>query len=155
MSLALLVSASSINRKLRWAKKNRPRYFEDIGKCGSWNNLQYLYRSYAKLYMMGDGTRNQQHRRCNIRKVWFRTYLTDSTDRSRKVLCVNHRVHRVPGFLSSRPNWLPPPFTHKRVLPPPPPLLVSGGGAHSLAGKGAGRAHSDEGRQTLGYSSYL
>ncbi len=28
------------------------------------------------------------------------------------------RVDRVPGFLSSRPNWLPPPLNRNLVLPP-------------------------------------
>ena len=36
------------------------------------------------------------------------------------------RVNRVPGFLSSRPNWLPP-FTRMRVLPPPPLVPKRGG----------------------------
>ncbi len=33
---------------------------------------------------------------------------------------IEHRVYRVPGFLSSRPNWVPHPLTRKRVLSPPP-----------------------------------
>ncbi len=33
--------------------------------------------------------------------------------------CLPNRVYRMPGFLSSRPNWvLPHPLTHKWVLPP-------------------------------------
>jgi hypothetical protein len=60
--------------------------------------------------------------------------------------CVYHRIDRVPGFLSSRPNRLPHPLTRKRVLPPP---FGSGGGTHSLAGEGAGIANSDEGTDTL------
>jgi hypothetical protein len=59
-----------------------------------------------------------------------------------------HRVGRVPGFLSSRPNWLPPPpHSHVSVAPLP---LVLGGGTHSLAGEGAGeQIHSDDGTDTL------
>jgi hypothetical protein len=50
----------------------------------------------------------------------------------------------MPGFLSSRPNWLPPPsYPHTSVAPP---LFWFGGrGGHSLAGEGAGGANSDEG----------
>jgi hypothetical protein len=54
--------------------------------------------------------------------------------------------HRVPGFLSSRPNWLHrPPYPHASVAPP----LVPRGVTHSLAGEGAGGAKSDEGKDTL------
>jgi hypothetical protein len=39
-----------------------------------------------------------------------------------------HKVDRVPGFLSNRPNWLlHRPFIRKRVLPPPVPR---GRGSH-------------------------
>ncbi len=48
-----------------------------------------------------------------------------------------HRVDRVPGFLSSRPNWLPRPLTRKRVLPFSP-IWFQGGGTHSLLGEGGG-----------------
>ncbi len=41
----------------------------------------------------------------------------------------DHRVYRVPGFFSSRPNWVPT---------PPHPLLPCGGGTHSLAGERVG-----------------
>jgi hypothetical protein len=37
------------------------------------------------------------------------------------------RVNRMPGFLSSRPNW-----------------PTEGGGHHSLAGEGVGEANSDD-----------
>ncbi len=61
-----------------------------------------------------------------------------------------HRVYRVPGFLSSRPNWLPRPRARKRVLPPPP--LVPGG-THSLAGERARESIRTKG-QTLWNSRY-
>ncbi len=61
----------------------------------------------------------------------------------------NHRVYRVPCFLSSRPNWLPPP-PHPQLSVAPP--LVPMGGTHSLAGEGAGIANSDELTGTLMYS---
>ncbi len=32
---------------------------------------------------------------------------------------LNHRVYRVPGFLSSRPNWLPPPPQPQASVVPP------------------------------------
>jgi hypothetical protein len=38
-----------------------------------------------------------------------------------------HRLNRVPGFLYSRPNWVPQPLTpRKRVLRSPPPLCPIG-----------------------------
>jgi hypothetical protein len=42
-----------------------------------------------------------------------------------------HRVYRVPGFLFSRPNWVPP-----RRLCPPPPTRVLGGSNTPLRGRG-------------------
>jgi hypothetical protein len=61
-----------------------------------------------------------------------------------------YRVHRVPGFLSSRPKWLPRPLTRKLVLPPRP--LPSGGrgvGWHIRLREGGGGANSDEGTDNL------
>ncbi len=55
------------------------------------------------------------------------------------VKSIDHRIERVRGFLSSRPNWLPP---HRECLPPPP-------FGSSLWGEGARGANSDEGRDTL------
>jgi hypothetical protein len=60
------------------------------------------------------------------------------------VHCVQHRVEsvdRVPGFLSSRPNWIPRPLTRKRVLLP---LWFQGGDTLR-----AGGANSDEGTDIL------
>jgi hypothetical protein len=47
-----------------------------------------------------------------------------------------HRVDRVPGFFSSRPNWNSPTPSPvgERALPP----CGSGGGTHSLVGEGVG-----------------
>jgi hypothetical protein len=62
-----------------------------------------------------------------------------------RTLC--HRVFRMPGFLSSRPNWVPP-------NPPPAreccssPLWVQGG-TDSLEGEGVGEPNSDERTDTL------
>jgi hypothetical protein len=72
--------------------------------------------------------------------VWFAVYRLTSSCR------VHHKVDRVPGFLSGRPNWLPsPPHQQASVAPP---LLVSWG--DTLArGKGGGGANSDEGTNTL------
>jgi hypothetical protein len=106
--------------------------------------LEQLTVSVPKLhevvhYMMGDGTNGV--RRCNIRNNGYRVYsmyiryLTDVTDHSRKVLC-HHRVDIVPGFLSSRPNWLPPPL-HPQASVAPPPLVPRGW--DTLAGGRGGR----------------
>jgi hypothetical protein len=46
--------------------------------------------------------------------------------------CTKHRVDRVLGFFSSRPNWdSPAPSTAGECVPPPP--LVGGGGGDTLA----------------------
>jgi hypothetical protein len=58
----------------------------------------------------------------------------------------NHRAFKVPKFLSSRPNWVPPPpHPQARVAPP---LWVQGGDI-LLAGKGVGGPNSAEGTDTL------
>ncbi len=54
-----------------------------------------------------------------------------------------HSLYRVPGFPSSRPNWVPHPLTHKGVLLPP----FQKGETHSLVGEGG--PNSDEGTDTL------
>jgi hypothetical protein len=66
-----------------------------------------------------------------------------------------HRVDRVLGLLSSRPNWdgtsAYPPLT-SNFAPLPPPPLVPGYGTHSLAGRGDGGGvgpNSDEGTDTV------
>ncbi len=38
---------------------------------------------------------------------------------NRFIVTPNHRVDRVPGFFSSRPNWDTPPLTRRRVHVPP------------------------------------
>jgi hypothetical protein len=45
---------------------------------------------------------------------------------------LHHRVYRVPGFLSSRRNWVPHPLTRKGLLLFPP--LGPRGETHSLGG---------------------
>jgi hypothetical protein len=50
---------------------------------------------------------------------------------------LNHRVDRVVGFLSIRPNWDHPP-TLSPAGKCPPPLGSGVGGTHSLAGEGGG-----------------
>jgi hypothetical protein len=53
----------------------------------------------------------------------------------------DHRVYRVPGFLSSRPNWVPPlPHPQASVASPP---LGPRGEKNSLAGKGGGPKSDD------------
>jgi hypothetical protein len=65
----------------------------------------------------------------------------------KRTLCICQRVASVPGFLSSRPNWVrPPPLCHKRgVLPP-----FGSTGAHSLQGEGMVGPNSDEGDRHCG-----
>ncbi len=64
-----------------------------------------------------------------------------------KIYGILHRVYRVPGFLSSRPDWVhppPQPLTRKRVFLPP----GSKGETNSLAGDAVGEPSSDEGTDT-------
>ncbi len=73
---------------------------------------------------------------------WFLTEFCTPTD----------RVHRVPGFLSSRPNWAPYPLTRNSVALS---LWVgSKGETDSLVREGVGGSNSDEG-QTLWYYIYI
>jgi hypothetical protein len=60
-----------------------------------------------------------------------------------------HRVNRVLGFFSSRPNWDQSPHPPASMSPP---LVGGGGGAHKLGGEGSGGPNSDEGTDTIGYS---
>jgi hypothetical protein len=69
---------------------------------------------------------------CSIIFIIFIPYLFSSIKRSKHKAEVTafrqgHRVYRVPGLLSSRPNWLPHPSSRKRVLPSSP---VGSGGQH-------------------------
>jgi hypothetical protein len=61
---------------------------------------------------------------------------------------VNHRVDRVPGFLSNRSNWVCPPPHPQANAVPPPSLVPGGGGGYSLAGELLGGPNSDEGTDT-------
>jgi hypothetical protein len=56
-------------------------------------------------------------------------------------------IHKVSGFLSSRPHWVHHPLTRKQVLPPPP--LVPRGEDMLAMGEGAGGTYSKEGTDTL------
>ncbi len=57
----------------------------------------------------------------------------------------------MPGFLSSRPNWIPRPLTRKRVLPP----LWSQGGDTLACGIDRGRGEPIRKKeQTVWYSRY-
>jgi hypothetical protein len=58
----------------------------------------------------------------------------------------NHREHRVPGFLPSRPNWVPPNPSPARECCSSP--LGVQGGRDTLVCKGGG-PNSDEGTDTL------
>jgi hypothetical protein len=60
-------------------------------------------------------------------------------------------VHRVPGFLSSRPNWVPTPPHQQEIVAPP---IGSKGGTHSPAGKGVGGPNSDDGTDTVVLQEY-
>ncbi len=60
---------------------------------------------------------------------------------------VHHRVDRVLGFFSSRPNWDPlPPLPLESVSPPPEPM---GEGIHSSASVGVECPKSDDWRKSL------
>ncbi len=60
-----------------------------------------------------------------------------------------HRVYRVPGFLFSRPNWLPPP-PHSWASVALPPLVPRWDTlAMGRGGGGGGGPNSDEGTDTV------
>jgi hypothetical protein len=62
-----------------------------------------------------------------------------------------HKVDRVLGFFSNRPNWdplTPSPAGECALLPLKVTLLV-GGGIDSLAGEGVGGPNSDNGTKTV------
>jgi hypothetical protein len=67
-----------------------------------------------------------------------------SAEIHRPGLQASHRVDRVPGFLSSRPNWVRlPPHLQASVVPP---LVPGGGGVHTrLRERGVRGPNSDEG----------
>jgi hypothetical protein len=62
------------------------------------------------------------------------------------------RQDRVPGFLSSRPNWLPPPPHPQASVAPA--FGSRGGGTHSLPGDGGGEPIPTKG-QPLSVSNTL
>ncbi len=58
------------------------------------------------------------------------------------------------GIISNRPNWDGDPPTLSHAGECVPSIFGRGGGTHSLVGEGGpGGANSDEGGQTLCYSS--
>jgi hypothetical protein len=57
-----------------------------------------------------------------------------------------HKLDRLPGFLSSRPNWLPPPPLPLASVTPPPPCSK---GEHARLREGREGANVDEGTDTL------
>ncbi len=61
-----------------------------------------------------------------------------------------HRAYRVPGFLSSRPNWLPPPLHPQAGVAPPPGSR--GGDTLDCGRGGVGEPIRMKG-QTLWYST--
>ncbi len=82
---------------------------------------------------------------------------TKPRERHRRPVCrrkegKKHRVDRVPGFLFSRPKWLPP-VLHPQAGVAPPPFVSKGRRTHSLGGEGAGETIPTKG-QTLWYSRY-
>ncbi len=86
-------------------------------------------------------------------------YLSNSKKDSKGRLSVSpshngyYRVYRVPGFLSSRPNWLPPALSPAKECVAPP--FGPGRGAPTRWGERGGGANSDNGTDTLvPYSRY-
>ncbi len=73
-------------------------------------------------------------------------------DRTSESLFVVTSGHSSIGFFSSRPNW-DPSLPHPQASGSTP--FGSGGGTHSLAGKGWGGPHSDEGTDTLVIFRYI
>ncbi len=87
---------------------------------------------------------------CGIRRISRPT--CHRTKCFRKIHTRPHRVNRVPGFLSSRPNWVPPnPHSLASVAPP----SLQGGETHSHTGEGFGGDPIPTKGQTLWNSHYV
>jgi hypothetical protein len=95
-----------------------------------------LYKKYA----------NQSRRRTVLSSL----VTGDGSNSSYLPQCTAQSIDRVPGFLSSRPNRLPPLPRPRRVLPS---SLCLRGGTHALAGEGAGGPIRTK-VQTLWYCRY-
>jgi len=72
-------------------------------------------------------------------------------DQSNPAERTNHKVDRVLGFFSSRPNWDPLYPTHRQASVP---LSFGSGGTHSIAGEGVGAPIRKRG-QTLLYLGFV
>jgi hypothetical protein len=76
----------------------------------------------------------------SIMGVTFSNWSYTVEHRTGRAICPNHRVYRLPSFMSSSSELGPPPLTRKRVLPS---LWVHGGEGFE------GGPNSDEGTDTL------
>ncbi len=89
---------------------------------------------------------------CNVQCTWYRVRMYTNYNITYSDI-YTHRVYSVPGFLSSRPNWLPRPLTSKRVLAPA--LRFQGRGTlHTRFREGGGGSQIRTKGQTLWYSRY-
>ncbi len=102
----------------------------------SFNHFCFTTFLYVFRLLWGNG------KKCHI-DCWqcFITFAISAT--ATIVLGNNHRVERVPGFLSSRPKWLRPSPSPIDECCPPPPLWFRGGGVQTRWRE-----------QTLWYSRY-
>jgi hypothetical protein len=98
-------------------------------------------------------TKWSQQAKCRKKKPFVNIFQSNSTIMNRRARRV-HRVDRVPGFPSSRPNWLPPP-PRPQVSVDLPPFGNKWRKTHSLAKEGAGSqfARRDRHSGTLGMNN--
>jgi hypothetical protein len=140
-----------------------------FGSClpGGWGGCTW-YIVYVRQHGAGvrEGpTLNPSPQGCNPCPYWVKMKFTlctqlffspcifGTTELNIEILTLIHRVNIVPGFLSSRPNWLPP-HPQGGVAPTP---LGPRGESHSLAGGGGGgvlEPNSDEGTDISGNIKY-
>ncbi len=68
---------------------------------------------------------------CDFECIRMCAYVSHILSMTLNLLVLFHRADRVPGFLSSRPNWVPR-LHHPQVSVAPPPWVPRGGGGHNL-----------------------
>ncbi len=97
--------------------------------------------------------------RCSSENFLLNLKLVIKAENSRSLyLCfrcymyVQNTVYRMPGFLSNRPNLVPPPPQSLGSVAPP--LFGSKGGDTLACGEGVGGPNSDEGTGTLVLYAY-
>jgi hypothetical protein len=132
-----------------WSRLCTSLFFEiEINGKFNWNFDRQLYRpcNSRRVLRIGSEAPSPPHQLTSIKNTLSSISLSLQAQS-----CTMYNVHwyRVPGFLSSRPNWLPPPSHLPACVAPPPPWFWEG---DTLAG--LWREQIWMKGQTLWYSRY-